>query len=98
MAEEKKYAAITPEEMLADGWIKSKEEPAVILFEKPIENRNPINSTPEDTDIKLIVHGFYNTWTFAVLFPNGAMLNFVANSMKELQDFENRLMFYDCEY
>jgi hypothetical protein len=93
-----KKAQITETELLADGWIKSKEKPAIVLFEKAIENRNPINNTPEDTDIKLILHGFYNCWTFAVLLPNGAMLNFVANSMKELQDFENRLNFYDCEY
>ncbi len=95
---EVKKADITEAEMIADGWIKSTEQPAIILFEKPIENRNPINNTPEDTDIKLIVHGYYNQWTFAVLFPNGAMLNFVANSMAELRDFENRLLFYDCEY
>ena len=95
---EVKKSDITEAEMIADGWIKSTEQPAVILFEKPIENLNPINNTPEDTDIKLVVHGYYNQWTFAVLFPNGAMLNFVANSMAELRDFENRLLFYDCEY
>lgn len=93
-----KKAKISEAEMIADGWIKSTEVPAIILFEKPIENRNPINNSPEDTDIKLILHGYYNSWTFAVLFPSGAMLNFVANSIQELRDFENRLMFYDCEY
>lgn len=93
-----KKAKITEEEMIADGWIKSKEEPAIYLFEKPIPNRNPINCTPEDTDIKLVVHGMYNCWTFAVMFPDGGMLNFVANSMKELKDFESRLYFYDCPY
>lgn len=84
--------------MLADGWIKPSEHPGTILFEKLLENRNPINSTPEDSDIKLIVHGFYNQWTFAVLLPDGGMLNFVANSMDELQDFESRLNFYDPPY
>ena len=89
---------ITEEKMIADGWIKSKEQPAIVLFEKPIENINPINDDPEDTSIKLIVHGYYNSWTFAVLFPDGGMLNFVANTMAELQDFEKRLTFYDCPY
>lgn len=93
-----KNANIKEAEMIADGWIKSTEQPPIILFEKPMKNRNPINNTPEDTDIKLIFHGYYNQWTFAILFPNGAMLNFVANSMDELRDFENRLLFYDCEY
>ena len=93
-----KKELITEEKMIADGWIKSKEEPPVILYRKPIENINPINSDPEDTSIELIVHGFYNEWTFAVLFPSGAMLNFVANTMKELKDFERMILFYDCEY
>ena len=95
---EVKKAAITEEEMIADGWIKSTEQPAIFLFEKPIENRNPLNNDPDDTDIKLVLHGMYNCWTFAVLFPSGAMLNFVANSMKDLRKFESMLDFYDCEY
>lgn len=90
-----KKAKITKEEMIADGWIMSEEKPAMFLFEKAIPNRNPINSTPEDSDIKLVVHGMYNVWTFAVLFPDGGMLNFVANSMKDLKFFENSLNFYD---
>ena len=92
MSNEKK-ADITPEQMLADGWVKT--EDPIFIFEKAIENRNPINNTPEDSDIKLVVHGMYNCWTFAVLLPDGGMLNFVANSMKELQDFESKLNFYD---
>jgi len=94
MAKEK-YAKITKEQMIADGWVETKETPAIFLMEKQIPNRNPINDDPEDTDIKLVVHGFYNTWTFAVLFPSGAMLNFVANSIKALKQFENSLNFYD---
>lgn len=87
-------AKITEEEMIADGWVKSK-EPDIVLFEKEIENRNPINSTLEDSSIKLILHGTYNCWTFAVLFPDGGMLNFVANSMRQLRQFERQLNFYD---
>jgi hypothetical protein len=91
-----KKANITKEQMLADGWKEMDDE--VFILEKEIENRNPLNNDPEDTDIKLVVHGMYNCWTFAVLFPSGAMLNFVANSMKDLNKFESMLNFYDCEY
>jgi hypothetical protein len=88
-----KISDITPELLMADGWIKTAD--GVVIFEKPIPNRNPINNTPEDIDIKLIIHGYYNTWTFAILLPDGGMLNFVANSMKQLKEFENKINFYD---
>jgi len=88
-----KKATITIEQMIEDGWKKKRDK--VFPYEKKIPNRNPINSTPEDSDIKLVVHGMYNCWTFAVLLPDGGMLNFVANSMKELKDFENKIDFYD---
>lgn len=93
-----KKIGITKEKLIADGWIENEEKPAMFLMEKSIPNRNPINNDPDDTDIKLVVHGMYNQWTFAVLFPSGAMLNFIANSMKALKQFENSLWFYDCEY
>lgn len=93
---ENKVANITKEQLLADGW-KETGDPVHIL-EKDIENTNPINNNPEDTDIKLCIHGMYNQWTFAVVFPSGAMLNFVANSMDELKSFENAILFYDYEY
>lgn len=89
-----KNAPITPEELLADGWIKG-DDPVESLFKKAIPNRNPINSTPEDSDIKLVVHGMYNVWRFAVLLPNGGLLNFVANTIEEVKAFENALDFYD---
>jgi len=63
-------------------------------YEKPITNRNPLNCS-EDSDIKLITHNYFNIPMFAVLLPDGGMLNFVANSMKALKQFENSLNFYD---
>lgn len=89
----KKKADISPEQMEADGWVKTT-DPAY-LYKKAIPNRNPINCTPEDSDICLIVHGLYNQWTFAVQFPDGGLLNFVANSMDDLKKFESMLNFYD---
>lgn len=82
MDSETKKADISAQQMIDAGWIKTGD--SMTPYEKKIENRNPINSTPEDSDIKLIVHGMYNVWTFAVLLPDGGMLNFVANSMDDL--------------
>lgn len=46
-----KKANITKEQMLADGWKEMEDK--VFILEKEIENRNPLNNDPEDTDIKL---------------------------------------------
>lgn len=92
--EEKVYASITPELLLNDGWVKSEEEHSIYPYSKVLENINPLNDS-EDSDIKLVLHGMYNTWTFAVLLPDGGMLNFVANSMEELKGFEEKISFYD---
>jgi hypothetical protein len=89
---------ITKEALLADGWIEVKEDLKVVHLEKLIPNRNPINSCPDDTDIKLILHSFFNQPAFAVFMPDGSMLNFVANSMKDLRKFESMINFYDCPY
>lgn len=93
-------AEITKEKLIEDGWVEptDKDTSMIIYLEKLIENRNPINDSPEDTDIKLIIHGFYNSHQFALLFPDGGILNFIANSMEELKDFENKIDFYDCPY
>ena len=86
-----KSAEISVEDLLADGWVKTKDP--VFPMEKEIENRNPLNAG-EDSDIKLILHNLFGTM-FAVLLPDGGMLNFVANTMQELKDFESRINFYD---
>jgi hypothetical protein len=83
---------ITLDALLADGWIKTSDP--VSPLKKEIINRNPL-SAREDSDIKLVVHGMYNDQTFAVLLPDGGMLNFNPGSMAELQAFEKAIMFYD---
>ena len=88
---------ITKEELFKNGWIELKDNQGVFI-EKLIKNRNPINDTPEDTDIKLIVHYFFNVEQFAVLLPDGGMLNFNVESMEELNEFESKINFYDCPY
>lgn len=92
-----KKTEIKKDSLIKNGWIQVKDEMGIFMT-KDIPNENPINDDPEDTDIKLILHGMYNVHTFAVLFPDGGMLNFIANTIEELNDFENRLTFYDCPY
>lgn len=84
---------LTKDLLIENGWIEKGNDPSCFA-EKPIENRNPLNAS-EDSDIKLIVHGMYNQNTFAVLLPDGGLLNFVANSLEELKQFENAIKFYD---
>jgi hypothetical protein len=90
--EEAKKAAISMEQLLEDGWVKTDDD--VFIVEKKITNENPINNS-EDSEIRLVVHGMYNKWVFAIVLPDGGMLNFWANSMKQLKEFENHISFYD---
>ena len=87
-----KVSDITKELLLADGWVETSHH--VFFAEKKIENRNPLNAS-EDSDIKLVLHGMYNDHTFAILLPDGGMLNFNPRSMAELRAFEKAIVFYD---
>ena len=99
MAEEKKKypTDITPDSLEENGWRKTDDDP-MIIYTKKLPNNNPINQDPEDTDMYLVIHRYFNGQDFAVLFPTGGMLNFVANSLAELHAFENAIRFYDCPY
>lgn len=88
-------AKFTKEDLIKEGWKELTDD--MFYMEKEIPNRNPLNKTPEDTDIKLVLHGYMGQ-SFAVLFPDGGMLNFVANSLKDLRKFESMINFYDCPY
>jgi hypothetical protein len=88
----------TKEDLLKDGWQEPTDKDPSILMFKNIPNTNPINDTPEDTDIKLVIHRMYNSQNFAVQFPDGGLLNFVANSIEDLKKFESMIAFYDCPY
>jgi hypothetical protein len=70
----------------------------VFPIEKPLPNNNPINNNDEDTGIKLVIHKMYNSEVFAVLFPDGGLLNFSVANMEELKAFESAIEFYDCPY
>lgn len=85
---------ITVDELKADGWVINDGEPSPYLAEKKIENRNPLNAS-EDSDIKLIIHRLYNQHSFAIVLPDGGMLNFAANTMEQLHAFEQAINFYD---
>lgn len=90
-----KVSDITVETLLADGWVKG--EDPMYAFKKEIENINPLNAS-EDTDIHLVCHGLYNSWTFAISLPDGGLLNFSPGSMTELQAFEKMISFYDAPF
>lgn len=92
MSKSKKPTPLSADALLANGWTQTGEHD--IIARKKIENRNPLNAS-EDSDIELVVHGMYNSQTFALLLPDGGMLNFVVNNMKELQAFEKAIDFYD---
>lgn len=87
---------LSVDNLLANGWVKTDDP--ISPFKKVLPNRNPINDTPEDSDICLIIHRYYNSQMFAVLLPDGGMLNFIANDMNELAAFENALNFYDPSF
>jgi hypothetical protein len=87
-----KIADITEAHLIEDGWTKTVHP--VYPFQKSVPNRNPLNNS-EDSEIRLVIHGMYNAWRFAIALPDGGLLNFVVNSMRELKDFESRIDFYD---
>lgn len=91
-----KKAKITKEELLADGWEEVNGD--VVLMKKKIENINPLNSDDDDTGIKLIIHRYFNQPQFGILLPDGGILNFNVDSMKELKAFETAIYFYDAPF
>lgn len=87
-----KITAVTIDALWSDGWIKTNDP--VTPMQKKIENINPLNDS-EDSDIKLVIHKMYNTESFAIVFPDGGLLNFHVGSMEELKAFEKAIVFYD---
>lgn len=64
MSDKKMSTKLTADALAADGWVRVMNDPSV-FSEKKIENRSPLNAS-EDSDIKLIVHGMYNSNNFAI--------------------------------
>lgn len=89
--------AITIELLESRGWVKTPKDSPICFMEKKIENANPLNAS-EDTDISLIIHGMYNSENFAVLLPDGGMLNFNVETMEQLDLFEKMIVFYDAPF
>lgn len=86
---------ITREKLIEFGFVETDD--TALLARKPIPNRNPLNAS-EETAIELIVHTYTGSETFGILFPDGGILNFVANSMAELEAFERAISFYDPNF
>jgi len=66
-------------------------------MEKALENNNPINDD-EDSDITLVLHRSFNVKMFAVQLGECGMLNFKADTISELKDFESKLLFFDPNF
>lgn len=88
---------ITLELLKERGWVETEEDAPACFIEKKIENRNPLNNG-EDTDISLIIHGMYNGNNFAILLPDGAMLNLNIETIEQLDMFERMIDFYDAPF
>lgn len=88
---------LTVEQLKEHGWVSTPEDAPVCVLEKKIPNCNPLNAS-EDTNISLIVHGMYNEPQFAVLLPDGGMLNFNFETLEQLQLFEKMIAFYDAPF
>lgn len=82
----------TSDQLIEYGFVKTNDE--IMPFKKDIENKNPLNAS-EDSNISLVIHTLFNKPTFAVLLPDGGMLNVAINSIEELRDFEKKITFYD---
>ena len=87
---------ITKELLIADGWVLIENDPTISL-EKKLLNNNPI-CEDETTDIYLVIHNDYNVNMFAVVLGECGMLNFKAESMAELKQFESNLLFFDPNF
>lgn len=90
---------IIKEDLTKRGWVETTPETGAPLFlmEKKIENINPINAS-EDTNISLVVHRLLNVPKFAILLPDGGMLNFNFETLEQLDLFEEMIEFYDCNF
>lgn len=86
---------ITAEKLLDSGWKKTEDK--VTPFVKKLPNRNPLNAS-EDSGIKMVVHGMYNEWTFAICLPDGGMLNLNVQNFSQLKQIENAINFYDLPF
>jgi hypothetical protein len=82
----------------ADGW-KESPDGIIVLMEKAIENRNPINADDDDTGIKLV---YMNTMTneqrFAIMLPDGSHIILNPSSIEHLQSVELAIDYFDCNY
>jgi len=87
---------ITKELLISDGWEFVQDDPSISM-EKKLANHNPI-CEDETTDIYLAIHNDYNVNMFAVILGECGMLNFKAESMEELKDFESKILFFDPNF
>lgn len=93
----KRETPINQKTLKREGWTFNNDI-GPFICEKKLPNQNFLNSNDKETGITLVVHRMYNDQTFAVQFADGSKLNFVANTMEELKEFEGKIAFYDASF
>ena len=86
----KPVSTITVEQLLANGWRKSKDH--VLVAGKVIGKNKDIG------ELRLILHNFYNTPIFALSLPDGAMVNINPGTIEELNAFEKMIMSHEPNF
>lgn len=81
--------------LISMGFEKTSD--SVYLFEKILPNNNPLNES-EETQLKIIVHTLYNVPSFAIVFPDGGMLNLNIKNFAQLPVIEAMINFYDPSF
>lgn len=84
------------EDLLKDGWTKISDSP-IVLYEKELQNNNPLNKSDE-TSLRLVVHRAFNATSIGIMLPDGGIINLNISSLKDLKQIEGMIGFYDSPY
>jgi hypothetical protein len=90
MSKKKNVTTITMDQLLANGWKKSKD---YVLFAKKTIGRDKELGT-----LDLILHNYSNSPVFALSLPDGAMVNINPATIEELNAFEKLILSYEPNF
>ena len=79
---------ITRQQLLDNGWTELNEEIPIYLFEKQLG----------ESQLKMVVHALYNSPVFALVLPDGGMLNIDVGTIEDLSTFTSAITSYDPNY
>lgn len=84
------------EDLVKDGWTEVSDSP-IVLYEKELQNNNPLNKSDE-TSLRLVVHRAFNATSIGIMLPDGGIINLNISSLKDLKQIEGMIGFYDSPY